>query len=504
MGGFLRAGKAEEDFGGRRRGITLVRRHHSPRGGSWGEDGNIIAALAATAASVADSLRWRRTHALDGTGARRSHASLAADSAGREGGALHLQHIALRFDGANIEVMTLADHRRKTLQRGGTFGRYLPASNGTGHLVYINKGTLFAVPFDLEKLEVRGTPSPVLEEVAYSTAIGSPSSIFRETERWYTAAAERRKADLVTVQWLDAAGKTQPLLAEAGQLSAAALVAGRPAPGIRRRVGHLGVRSPARHHDTPDVRRRRQHRPGVEPRRPLHRYSLGLEGIWWARSDGAGKPQLLIQSKNPLYPFSFTPDGKRLAYNEVNPATAYDIWTAAIESDGAGLRAGKPESLPANSGGRAPAGLFSRRPLAGLYFQRVGDVSGVRAGLSRTREESGRSRTREARTRSGRGNGRNCSSEADDNRIMVAPYAAKADSFVPDKPRVWSDKRLANFGTIGIGNYDRRAGRQAHRRADARRDSGSAAGAEPRDLPRKLLRRVAAEGAGGEVAPNRQ
>ena len=41
--------------------------------------------------------------------------------------------------------MSLTDRRRKTLQRGGTFGRYLPS----GHLAYVNRGTLFAVPFDL-------------------------------------------------------------------------------------------------------------------------------------------------------------------------------------------------------------------------------------------------------------------------------------------------------------------------------------------------------------------
>jgi hypothetical protein len=38
--------------------------------------------------------------------------------------------------------------------------------------------------------------------------------------------------------------------------------------------------------------------------------------------------------------------------------------------------------------------------------------------------------------------------------ILVAPYATKTDSFVPDKWRVWSDKRLADFGTIGFSNYD--------------------------------------------------
>ena len=41
-----------------------------------------------------------------------------------------------------------------------------------------------------------------------------------------------------------------------------------------------------------------------------------------------------------------------------------------------------------------------------------------------------------------------------DNRIMVAEYTVKGDSFAADKPRVWSEKKLADFGLIGIGNYD--------------------------------------------------
>jgi hypothetical protein len=32
-----------------------------------------------------------------------------------------------------------------------------------------------------------------------------------------------------------------------------------------------------------------------------------------------------------------------------------------------------------------------------------------------------------------------------DRRIMVATYMAKGDSFVTDKPRAWSEKRLADF-----------------------------------------------------------
>jgi len=69
--------------------------------------------------------------------------------------------------------MTLADHHRKTVSRGGTSPRYLATSNGAGHLVYLNKSTLFAVPFDLDKLETRGTAFPVLDDVASNGMFGA-------------------------------------------------------------------------------------------------------------------------------------------------------------------------------------------------------------------------------------------------------------------------------------------------------------------------------------------
>jgi len=38
-------------------------------------------------------------------------------------------------------------------------------------------------------------------------------------------------------------------------------------------------------------------------------------------------------------------DGKGLAHMELNPGTAYDLWTAPLENDDVGLRAGKPEPV---------------------------------------------------------------------------------------------------------------------------------------------------------------
>jgi serine/threonine protein kinase/Tol biopolymer transport system component len=423
-------------------------------GGSWGEDGNIIAALTGAGGVLS------RIPAAGGapapltqlTGGEATHrwpqilpggkAVLFTSSAS-----------GAAFDGANVEVVSLADHQRKTLQRGGTFGRYLPASNGTGHLVYINKGALFAVPFDPEKLEVRGTPSPVLDGVAYSTANGSAQFDFSRSGTLVYRSGGAAQGNLVTVQWLDAAGKTQPLLAKPG-------VYQRPhvSPDGQRLAlddgSDIWVYEARR-----DTMTRLTFGGGtntIPVWSPDGHYIAFLGpggGIWSVRSDGASKSQPLIQGKNVLVPFSFTPDGKRLVYDEVNPVTAYDIWTVTIESDGTGLRAGKPESFlqtPADE--RNPT--FSPD---GHWLAYASNESGTYEVYVRAFPDKG---GKWQISNAGgtyplwSSNGHELFFRGDDNRIMVATYAAKADSFVPDKPRLWSDKQLANFGIIGTANYD--------------------------------------------------
>ena len=51
-------------------------------------------------------------------------------------------------------------------------------------------------------------------------------------------------------------------------------------------------------------------------------------------------------------------------------------------------------------------------------------------------------------------NGRELFFRSGDNRIMVAAYAAKGDSFVADQPKVWSEKQLADFGVTGGSTFD--------------------------------------------------
>jgi dipeptidyl aminopeptidase/acylaminoacyl peptidase len=65
------------------------------------------------------------------------------------------------IENAQIAVLDLQTGTSRVLVRGGSHAHYVP----TGHLVYGATGTLRAVAFDLERLEVTGTPAPVLERV---------------------------------------------------------------------------------------------------------------------------------------------------------------------------------------------------------------------------------------------------------------------------------------------------------------------------------------------------
>ena len=88
------------------------------------------------------------------------------------------------IENAQIAVLDLRTGTSKVLIRGGSHAHYVP----TGHLVYGVTGTLRAVAFDLGRLEVVGTPAPVLEGVV-TTAPGPLTSRWPPTARSSTSQA---------------------------------------------------------------------------------------------------------------------------------------------------------------------------------------------------------------------------------------------------------------------------------------------------------------------------
>ena len=72
------------------------------------------------------------------------------------------------YENANIVVQALQSGERKIVQRG-----YYPHYALSGHLVYLHQGTLFAMPFNIDRLEAVGKPVPVLENVTSSPGNGA-------------------------------------------------------------------------------------------------------------------------------------------------------------------------------------------------------------------------------------------------------------------------------------------------------------------------------------------
>jgi Tol biopolymer transport system component len=175
------------------------------------------------------------------------------------------------------------------------------------------------------------------------------------------------------------------------------------------------------------------------------------EGLSVIRSDGSGKPQPLTQSKNPQAPWSFTPDGKRLGFTDKSSGTGNDLWTLPLESDSAGLRAGKPEVFLQTPAGEANP---SSSP-DGRWMVYTSDESGTNEIYVRAFPDKG---GKWQISNSGgtwpmwSRNGRQLFFETLDNHIMAAAYAVKGDSFVADKPRMWSEKQLGTAG--GRKNVD--------------------------------------------------
>ena len=416
--------------------------------GSWGEDGNIIASLNLTGAlSRIPSAGGSPTPVTDLQNGEVSHrwpqilpgGKAVLFTANTSGAA---------FDVANIDVMSLADHRRKTLVRGGTFGRYLPS----GHLVYVNRGTLFAVPFDVDRLEVHGTATPVLDQISYNAGVGSAQLDFSQTGTLIYRSSGGG-GGLFTVAWLDGAGKVQQLLAKPGTY-------GRPSmsPDAQRLALEVtegsGTDIWAYDWQRDTMSRLTFSGHAVSPiwsqdGRYIF-FEVRGESISAIRSDGSGKPQPLTQSKNVQLPYSFTPDGKRLAFMELSSG-GFDVLTVPLESNSEGLRAGKPEAFlqtPADE--RYPT--FSPD---GLWMAYSSNESGTNQVYVRAFPDKG---GRWQISNSGgvypmwSRNGHELFFESLDNHIMAAAYAVKGDSFVADKPRVWSEKQPG--GSIAMKNVD--------------------------------------------------
>src|SRR6266581_8053661 len=192
------------------------------------------------------------------------------------------------FDDARIAVQSLETGERRTLLEGGTYARYVPS----GHLVYAHAGGLLAVPFDLKRLEVTGTPVSILEGVSMSSLNGVAQFSFSGDGSLAYVSGGLSVGER-TLLWVDRKGAAQPI----------------PAPPR----GYISPRL------SPDGQR----------------LAVGISGSsWGVWLYDLARGTLTRLAETLLIPFpTWTPDGKRLTANLVRQAPLNFSWMPA---DGGG------------------------------------------------------------------------------------------------------------------------------------------------------------------------
>ncbi len=322
------------------------------RGVSWGADGNIVVAAGlGEPLSRVSSEGGTLQPLTQFTGTEHTHRWPQVLPDGQ-----HILFTAATdvgdYDNASIEILSLKTGQRKTLMRGGFSPRYVSSKGSAhcsncGHLVYLHRSSLFAVPFDLNRMSITGPPVPILDDVGSNTISGGDFSISDDGLFVYLPSRAANRTG--SIAWIDGSGNRQEFQAPAGLYFTP-----RISPDGKHVAFAMGAESQIdiwvkdlAHNTlsrltfldgdnrypvwTPDGRKIffLSH----DPKSP---------GLYWVRSDGSGEAQRLTDGKFEDVPFTFTPDGNRLAFHRFG-ANGSEIWTVPVDGDPERPRLGKPE-----------------------------------------------------------------------------------------------------------------------------------------------------------------
>ena len=127
-----------------------------------------------------------------------------------------LQKTLWRWDDAQIVVQSLDTGEQKVLLDDGADARYVPS----GHLVFVRRGTLMAVPFDPARLTLTGAPVAMIDGVmqaANNGNVGADSgagqfAIAAQGRLIYVTGGITPDQDRALV-WVDRNGNVEPLVA---------------------------------------------------------------------------------------------------------------------------------------------------------------------------------------------------------------------------------------------------------------------------------------------------
>jgi Tol biopolymer transport system component len=366
-------------------------------------------------------------------------------------GVLYTEHATPdNWDEATLVVAPLSGETSKVILRGGYYGRYVPSPTGPGEggfLIYVKQGTLFAVRFDLDRLETVGPAVPVLDGVATSAFVTGGTQLALSTDGTLLYVPGGSGWASYGIDWITRDGSTLPLrtaranwgnprFSPDGQKLAIEISDGRQYD--------IWVHDFAR-----DTLTQLSFDPG-DDRAPVwtpdgqritftsDRAVADVYNLYWMSADGTGEVTRLTDSPASHIPFSWHPNGRFFAFGTVE-----DVMILPMEGDATrGLTPGAPTTFLATPA-REYAPMFSPDGRWIAYLSAEG------AGTSDVyvRPYPGPGGPWRISTTSGTSPRWSLSKpellflkylDPAPSRIMATPYTVVGDSFRAETPYVWS------------------------------------------------------------------
>jgi len=298
------------------------------------------------------------------------------------------------------------------------------------------------VPFDARRLTASGTPTPVLQDINSSAVAGGDFAFAQNGTFVYLARKDRWP-----ISWLDRGGKSQPLygppgiyadprFSPDGKRLAFSIAAGHELQDIW--VKDLDRDTPSRLSFLPGENVFAVWTPDGK-NIVFKSTNQAAPGLYWIRSDGSGEAQRLTDGKLDELPYSFSSDGKRLAFSATGMGgIQHDIFTSTVEGGTAqgssGIRLGKPELFLGTLAGE----FFPAFSPDGRWLAYESNEGGSLQVYVRPFPGPG------GRWLIGLGmfplwsrDGHDLLFETEDGRVMAVSYTAHGDSFAPGNPREW-------------------------------------------------------------------
>jgi hypothetical protein len=233
-------------------------------------------------------------------------------------------------DELQIAAQRLDTGQRHVVIQSGTF----PQCVSEERLIYVHRGTLLAVPFDADRLLVKGTAVAVGEDVRESGFGAAQFGLSPQGSLVYVSASGGGQAVERRLMWVNRNGTEQSLAAPAR-----AYLSPRISPDGRRLALEIDYQVWLYDLVLETLTRLTfegaNGNPSWTPDGKRIAFQSDQNILFWQLADGSGGREPLTNSKltqtgDSWSPDSWSPDGQLLAFTELDPTTGRDIWVLRL------------------------------------------------------------------------------------------------------------------------------------------------------------------------------